>query len=73
MAPDGSRWLPMAPDGSRWLPMAANGFHRVSLLPNHYPKVLAWQKEQTKAKAAAAGSAVKELAGSCGDNAKVSA
>mmetsp|Transcript_4795 Transcript_4795/g.7823 ORF Transcript_4795/g.7823 Transcript_4795/m.7823 type:complete len:528 (+) Transcript_4795:13-1596(+) len=34
-------------------------------------KVLAWQKEQTKAKAAAAGSAVKELASSCGDNAKV--
>ena len=54
VAPNGSRWLPMAPDGccsykhtlllapngSQWLPMALIDFHRVSLLPNHYPKML---------------------------------
>jgi len=34
-------------------------------------KVLAWQKEQTKAKAGAASATVKELAKSCGDAAKV--
>ena len=35
----------MAPNGSQWLPMAPNDSHRVSLLPNHYPKVKAEHDE----------------------------
>ena len=30
----------MAPNGSQWLPMAPNDSHRVSLLLNHYPKIM---------------------------------